>query len=158
MTSKKAALYAAAGATLTAAVQAATGMATAATESVILNVGGGPDVLACQATAQQCGVRAWVFDLSTPVTISVNGKVLVTSAPSTDATTPGRGTVETTWTPQTAGLYTITGQQGSASQSISLQIIDNNSPAAVFKHLSVFLGHMACSGSGAHDCPVIGVE
>lgn len=74
-----------------AALQAATGMATAATESVILTVGGGPDVLACQATAQQCGVRAAVLDLSTPVTISVIGKVLVTGVPATDVTTLDAG-------------------------------------------------------------------
>ncbi|GAB2533696.1 hypothetical protein [Nocardia heshunensis] len=112
-------------------------------------VGGGPDLLACEATAQACDLTAYVYDMSTPVTLSVDGKALATGAPVASSGTIEPGKFMTVWTPQTAGSHVVSMQQGTQNQSITVRIIDNNGPEAVTKRFENFVTGLICNtGSG----------
>ncbi|WP_157514344.1 hypothetical protein [Nocardia concava] len=156
MSTTKTGRYAAIGTALAAAaIPLSAGTATAASGPVTLWVGGGPDLLACKATTQTCQLTAYVFDMSTPVTISVDGAALVTGAPVTSPGTDAPGKLVTVWTPQTAGTHTVTAQQGGQSQSISVVIISNNSPEAMLKRVESYVSSVLCqagSSSGSYGC------
>ncbi|MEV0466281.1 hypothetical protein AB0I30_33565 [Nocardia tengchongensis] len=150
MNIKKTGRYAAVGvAAAAAAVQLSAGTATAATGSVSLWVGGGPDLLSCKATAQKCQVIAYVYDMSTPITITANGKTVISGLPVASQGTVEPGQLATLWIPQTAGSTTITAQQGSQSQSFTIQIIDNNGPEAFAKRTDAYLRSLACKTGSA---------
>ncbi|MGW2665098.1 hypothetical protein ACWCW7_29440 [Nocardia tengchongensis] len=143
------------GSALAAAIPLSAGVAAAATGPINVWVGGGPDLLACQATAQTCGLTAYVFDMSTPVTISVDGKTLATGAPVPSPGTNTPGKLATVWTPQTAGQHTVTVQQGSQSQTVTVTIIDNNGPEATVKRIENYVGGLLCtsgSSTGSVGC------
>ncbi|MTE17529.1 hypothetical protein [Nocardia aurantiaca] len=142
--------YAAIGtALMAAAIPLSTGTATAASGTANIWVGGGPDLLACQATAQTCALTAYVYDMSTAVTISVDGKALITGLPVASSGTVEPGKLAAVWTPQTAGQHVVSVQQGSQGQSVTVQIIDNNSPEAYVKRLESYVSQLICkSGSG----------
>ncbi|MGW4534692.1 hypothetical protein ACWEOI_27465 [Nocardia sp. NPDC004340] len=150
MNTKKAGRYAAVGAALAAAaVQLSTGTATAATGHVSLWVGGGTDLLACRATAQQCQVIGYAYDMTTPITLSVNGKTIASALPTPTSGTIEPGELKILWVPQTAGPNTITVQQGSDSQSVTIQIMDNNSLEAFAQRTEAYLRTLPCKTGSA---------
>lgn len=143
--------YAAVAAALVAAaLQASSGMASASTGAVRVWTSGGPDELSCKATALQCTLTAYVLDSSAPVTISVNGTVIMTGQPAPDPYAAPAGKLTVTWTPQKVGVNTITAQQGAESDSIAIQIMDNNGLDAFLER-----NHIACK-TGSGGCPPIG--
>ncbi|MGW4248915.1 hypothetical protein [Nocardia sp. NPDC004722] len=156
MSTTKTARYLAIGAVLAAvAIPFSTGTATADSGTdngpgkVNIWVGGGPDILACEATAQTCNLTAYVYDMSTPVTLRVDGKALATGVPVASSGTAEPGKFVTVWTPQTAGAHVISMQQGSQSTSITVQIMDNNGAEANIKRFEYFLAGLVCNtGSG----------
>lgn len=96
-------------------------------------VGGGSADLACEATELECVISGYVNDLTVPITFSVDGKTIATklATPNRDA-----GEASVAWIPPKAGIYTLTVQQGAASDSRSIRIIDNNSLEALNKRIT----------------------
>ncbi|MGW4246959.1 hypothetical protein, partial [Nocardia sp. NPDC004722] len=107
-------------------------------------------------------LSGYVDDMSAPVTISVDGKALITAMPTAQpGGVPVGGQVQVTWTPQTAGVHTVSAQQGSQSQTVSVQIVDTNSPQAWLMRLEDYLRQLACqtgSTSGTAGCMTGGIS
>ncbi|MEC3957665.1 hypothetical protein VMT65_31845 [Nocardia sp. CDC153] len=157
MHTKKTVRYAALGsALLAAAIPLSTGTATAASGTVSIWVGPGDGALGCQATTLACSLTAYVFDMTTPVTISVDGTTLATGTPVASSGTNEPGKLTTSWTPQTAGTHTVLAQQGGQSKSATVDIIGINSPEAIAKRTGAYLTQLLCnSGSsfaGSGEC------
>lgn len=147
MSTIKGSRYAAAGTALVAAaIQLSTGTATAANTPITILVGGGPDDLACQASGLSCFVSVFAQDRTTLITLSVNGKTLVTGMPVT-----ANGEFRTSWTPNAAGHYTLTAQQGAQTQSTTVDIIDNNGLEALSRRITNGLTNMVTSMSGSRN-------
>ncbi|MFE6859705.1 hypothetical protein [Nocardia sp. NPDC057668] len=144
----------AAGCAVAAAVPLSAGTATAVPgdQPVWLFLDRNADLLSCDATTVACGLNVLVFDMTTPITISVDGKTLVSGAPLPNTVNHGTkhtGTLATTWIPQTAGKHVVSAQQGGESQSMTLTIIGNNSPEAIARRTVNALRPVVCgSGSG----------
>ncbi|TQF67187.1 Ig-like domain repeat protein [Rhodococcus spelaei] len=85
--------------------------------------------LACVATGSSCELWAEVTDTATPVTFRLNGTVVGTAMP---VEINNLNFADLAWTPQAAGHYVVTAQQGTLSDSFALDIIDDNSVQATF--------------------------
>ncbi|MFE3023667.1 hypothetical protein [Nocardia tengchongensis] len=145
MNTMKTSRYAAMGVAIAAAAAGLSiGTATAATGPVSIWIGPGPDLLSCKATTQKCAVTAYTSDMSTPVTITVNGKTIASGVPVPSSGTAASGQFSTMWVPQTVGTNTVTVAQGGNSDSATLQIMDNNSPEAFAQRTEAFLQAQVC--------------
>lgn len=145
MNTKKAGRYAAAGAALLAAtLQLSTATAGASAPAIDIWVGGGPDDLSCQASGSACAVYGYVEDMTTPVTLAVDGKTFASGLPTLNT---ARGQFQGFWTPKAAGNYVLTAQQGALSQSVTVHIIDNNSLEALSQRIMNRLSSMSASHS-----------
>ncbi|MEU1430901.1 hypothetical protein ABZ412_27900 [Nocardia sp. NPDC005746] len=131
-----------------AAVQLSAGSATAAADTIPIWFGAGADPLACQATTLKCEIDVEVNDVTTPVSIVINGKTMVTALPAPSGGTPGLGFLVYQWIPDTAGSNTVTVTQGSRTHTVTIPIIDNNSPEAFIRRNQDAVRRFACqSGS-----------
>ncbi|MGV9408780.1 hypothetical protein ACWDOP_02605 [Nocardia sp. NPDC003693] len=156
MTTSLTGRFAAGTALLAAAVALSTGTAAAAPGPVGIWVGGGPDLLACEATGQTCQLTAYVRDMAAPVTISVNGQALISEMPVPSPGTSSAGKLVVVWTPKKAGNYVIDAKQGAASETVTVRIIDNASPEALWLRAKNFTGKALCdAGSSAVGSGVI---
>ncbi|WP_067688384.1 hypothetical protein [Nocardia jejuensis] len=143
-------IAAGAGLAMAAAMSLSTGTATAAAGPISVWVGGGPDLLACRATAQTCNLTAYVFDMSAPVTISVDGQALATGMPVPSPGTNSDGKLDVTWIPKTAGQHVVSAKQGSLSYEVTVRIMDNGSLEATAERVHRAVIEFGCeTGSGA---------
>ncbi|MFF0612473.1 hypothetical protein ACFYUD_27785 [Nocardia tengchongensis] len=127
MTMRRAAI---AAASLTAALPLAIGTAGAASDSSISLNSGSPDNLGCQVTTETCLLSTFALpDYTTPVTFSVDGTVLGTSPINPNCHCP----YPVEWIPQKAGRYTVTTKQGTRNDTLTVTIVDYNSPQAFVK-------------------------
>ncbi|MEC3918889.1 hypothetical protein [Nocardia sp. CDC160] len=154
MNTKKTVRYAAFGAALAAAAIPLSSGTAAAAGSIEIWVGPGGGAYGCEVTTVACSLTAYVDDMSTPVTISVDGKALATGSPITGPTS--RGQFTTTWTPQVAGAHTVSAQQGSLNQTVSVRILDTNSPEMWIKRVQDYLRELACQQGGSGSGTLLG--
>lgn len=135
---RRAALGAAA---LTAAISLSTGTAGAAQDIKIDLSPGSPDIYSCELSTETCLISVvFLTDLTTPVTISVDGTVIATPTPSTNCSC----TPETTWVPPKGGRYTLTAKQGTQTASLTVNIADYNGLQGIVQR---YLGINTGSGS-----------
>ncbi|MFD7846877.1 hypothetical protein ACFV4K_28590 [Nocardia sp. NPDC059764] len=116
-------------ASLMAAISLSTGTANAGTLT-IETITGSPDGFGCRLTTETCLVSAWhLADTTTPVIFTVDGTALDTPPINTGGLCGC--TYKTPWTPQNAGTYTLTATQGTQTSSMTVTILDYNSPEGV---------------------------
>ncbi|MFD7847817.1 hypothetical protein ACFV4K_33435 [Nocardia sp. NPDC059764] len=157
MNTKTIARYAATGAAVAAAaVQLSTGSATAATGTIPIMFGVGSDLLGCQATTVRCEISVEVDDVTTPVSIVINGKTMVTALPAPSSAGPGFLVYQ--WFPDTAGTNTITVTSGSQIRTVTIPIIDNNSPEAFIRRNQDAVRRFACQSGSSAACLSSGVK
>ncbi|MFE3986723.1 hypothetical protein ACFYUD_27795 [Nocardia tengchongensis] len=125
---------------LTAAIPLSTGTAAAQNIQIDLMYMD-PGRYSCELSTETCWISVvYLTDLTTPVTISVDGTVIGTP-------TPGTGcwcTPETAWIPPKGGRYTLTATQGSQKATKTVTIGDYNGLQGIVQR---YLGIDTGSGS-----------
>lgn len=145
MSTKKTVGRAAAGvAVLAAALPLSTGAAHAQNLMEMRLLQGGDNGFACVLSGSLCGMTVDVSDTTTPVVFKVNGTVV--TAPYIWPCVPADTCVS--WTPKTGGHYVLTAEQGILSQTLTVDIIDRNSPLGLLMQVGNTI--IDNSGSAGH--------
>ncbi|MGW4534691.1 hypothetical protein ACWEOI_27460 [Nocardia sp. NPDC004340] len=125
---------------LTAAIPLSTGTAAAQDFQIDL-MQMDPGRYSCELSTETCWISVVLLtDLTTPVTISVDGTVIATPTPSTNCWC----TNETAWIPSKGGRYTLTAKQGDRTATRTVTIGDYNGVQGILER---YLGINTGSGS-----------